>query len=133
MKEFEQKNVTVKILGKEYAVKELSLSQKNKLLGTVGEFIRNIAANAFFKKDDTGSVHFNFIDEVSLADLNIDKIILTSIEAMPELLRLSIPDFKDWDNLPESASRDALLKAIEVQDFKGYIGNFISAGASLIH
>lgn len=132
MKEFVQKDIYVNILGKEYAVKELTLAQKNKLLATVGELIKNLAANAFFRKDEAGNFHFNFIDEVSLAELNIDKIILSSIDVTPELLRLSIPDFKDWDNLPESASREALNKAIEVQDFKGYIANFISAATSLI-
>ena len=132
MNEFVHKNVVVSILGKEYAVKELSLAQKNKLLGVVGEFIRDIAGNAFFRKDDTGGLHFNFADEVSLAELNIDRIILSSIDATPELLRLSIPDFKDWDNLPESASREALLVSIQTQDFKGYIGNFISASTNLI-
>ena len=132
MDEFVHKKIVVNILGKEYAVKELTLAQKNKLLGVVGGFVRDIAANAFFKKDDSGGLHFNFVDEVSLAELNIDRIILSSIDATPELLRLSIPDFKDWDNLPESASRDALLKALEVQDFKGYLSNFISAGAAII-
>ena len=132
MNDFVRETVKVSILGKEYVVKELSLAQKNKLLGVVGEFIRDIAGNAFFKKDDTGGLHFNFADEVSLAELNIDRIILSSIDATPELLRLSIPDFKDWDNLPESASREALLKAVEVQDFKGYITNFISAATNLI-
>lgn len=132
MKEFVQDTVTVSILGKDYAVKELTLAQKNKLLAVVGEFIRDIAANAFFRKDDTGGLHFNFADEISLAELNIDKIILTSIDATPELLRLAIPDFKDWDNLPESASREALRKAVKVQDFKGYIANFFSAATNLI-
>ncbi len=132
MDEFVHKNVVVKILGKEYPVKELTLAQKNKLLSVVGEFIRDIAANAFFRKDNDGGLHFNFADEVSLAELNIDKIILSSIDATPELLRLSIPDFKDWDNLPESASREALLTSIQTQDFKGYIGNFFSVATNLI-
>ena len=133
MDEFTRETVKTNILGKEYVVKELTLAQKNKLLGVVGEFIRNIAANAFFRKDDTGGLHFNFTDEVSLAELNIDKIILSSIDATPELLRLSIPDFKDWDNLPESAAREALNKAIEVQDFTGYVTNFFSIGKAIIH
>lgn len=132
MDEFVHKNVVVKILGKEYPVKELTLAQKNKLLSVVEEFIRDIAANAFFRKDNDGGIHFNFADEVSLAELNIDRIILSSIDATPELLRLSIPDFKDWDNLPESASREALQISIQTQDFKGYIGNFISAATNLI-
>ena len=132
MKEFVQDTVTVSILGKDYSVKELTLAQKNKLLAVVGEFIRDIAANAFFRKDDTGGLHFNFADEVSLAELNIDRIILSSIDATPELLRLAIPDFKDWDNLPESASREALVKAVEVQDFEGYIANFIPVWKAII-
>lgn len=132
MDEFVHKNVVVKILGKEYAVRELSLAQKNKLLGTVGGFIRDIAANAFFRKDDTGGLHFNFADEVSLAELNIDKIILGAVNILPELLKLAVPDFNDWDNLPESESRALLLKVIELQDFKGYITNFFSLGTAII-
>ena len=123
---------TVSILGNEYKVRELSLAEKNKLLGTAGELIHKLANNAFFKKTEAGGRDFSFIDEVTLADLNFDKIILSSIEATPELLRLAIPDFSDWDNLPESASREALLKAVEVQDFMGYISNFFLLGANLI-
>ena len=132
MNEFTQKNVSVSILGKDYSVRELTLSQKNKLLASIGELIRNIAANAFFRKNEQGTINFSFSDEISLADLNIDRIILSSIDVTPELLRLSVPDFTDWDNLPESESREVLLKAIEVQDFKGYIVNFISAATNLI-
>ena len=122
---------TVSILGNEYKVRELSLAQKNKLLGSAGELIHKLANNSFFKKNEVGEITFSFVDEISLADLNFDKIILSSIEATPELLRLAIPDFTDWDNLPESASREALLKTIEVQDFMGYISNFFSLGANL--
>ena len=132
MKEFLQSDVSVNILGKDYGVKELTLAQKNKLLVNVGELIRNIAAHSFFRKDEAKGLRFDYDDEISLAELNIDKIILSSIDATPELLRLAIPDFQDWDNLPESASREALRKAVEVQDFKGYIANFFSAATSLI-
>ena len=133
MNEFAEKNVTVKILGAEYKVKELSLSQKIKIFGGVSEFIRDIAKNAFFKKADSGSISFNFIDEISLADLNIDKIILNALDILPELLALSIPDFKDWDNLPESETREALGKVLEVNDFKGFVANFISSATKIIH
>lgn len=131
MKEFVREDVSVNILGKEFRVRELSLSQKIKLLGSVGEYVRDILNHAFFRKNEAGGISFAFDDEISLAELNIDKIILSSIEATPELLRFAVPDFKDWDNLPESESREALLKAIEVQDFKGFIANFFSAGTSL--
>ena len=130
MKDLTRDDVSVSINGKDYSVRELSLAEKNKLFRSIGGFIRSIAANAFFKKKD-GGIAFDWIDEVSLADLNIDKIILESVDALPELLRLAIPDFNDWNNLPESASREAVAKAVEVQDFKGYIANFFSLGASL--
>ena len=61
MNEFAEKNVTTKILGAEYKVKELSLAQKIKIFGGVSEFIRDIAKNAFFKKNDNGNIVFNFI------------------------------------------------------------------------
>ena len=125
-------DTSVLIRGNEYKVHELSLAQKNKLLGSVGGFVRKIFNNAFFRKNEEGGISFNFIDEVSLADLDFDKIILSSIDATTELLRLAIPDFNDWDNLPESASREALIKAAEIQDFKGYISNFFSLGNALI-
>lgn len=132
MKEFIKDEIKVSILGKEYEVKELSLAQKIKVLGGISEFIRDIAKNAFFKKNDNGNIVFNFIDELSLADLNIDKIIISTLEILPELLALSIPDFKDWDNLPESQSREALLKVLEINDFKGFIANFISLATKII-
>jgi len=132
MNEFAEKNVTTKIFGAKYKVKELSLAQKIKIFGGVSEFIRDIAKNAFFKKDDKGNIFFNFIDEVSLADLNVDKIILNALDILPELLALSIPDFKDWDNLPESETREALGKVLEVNDFKGFVANFISSATKII-
>lgn len=132
MKEFSKKNVKVKILGEEYEVKELSLAQKIKIVGGIAEFIRDLAKNAFFKKSDDGSISFNFIDEISLAELNVDKIIFNTLEVLPELLALSIPDFKNWDNLPESQSREALGTVLEVNDLKGFIVNFISSAMKVI-
>lgn len=132
MKEFVREYPTVNIEGKDYNLRELSLAEKNKLIGGLGDFIKDLAKNAFFKKTDDGGISFNFIDEISLAELNIDKIILGAIDILPELLKLAVPDFKDWDNLPESESRAVLIKAIEVQDFKGFIANFFSLGTAII-
>ena len=132
MKAFTREYETINIEGKDYNVRELSLAEKNKLLGGIGEFIRNIARNAFFKKNDDGGISFNFIDEISLADLNIDKIILSTLDILPALLKMAIPDFTDWENLPESESRSVLQKVVEVQDFKGYITNFFSLATVII-
>lgn len=132
MKEFVREYPTVNIEGKDYNLRELSLSEKNKLIGGLGDFIKDLARNAFFKKSDDGGISFNFTDEISLAELNIDKIILGAVNILPELLKLAVPDFKNWDNLPESESRAVLIKAVEVQDFKGFIANFFSLGTAII-
>lgn len=127
-----REKVCVNIQGKEYQLRELSLSEKIKLLGGIGDFIKDITKNAFFKKNDKGAISFNLIDEISLADLNVDKIILSAVNILPELLKLAVPDFTDWDNLPESESRAVLLKVVEIQDFKGFIVNFISLATTAI-
>ena len=118
--------MNVTILGKDYSVRELSLAQKNSLLGSLGEFVQSIAKHAFFKKNNDGGISFCFDDEVGLDQLNIDKIILSSVNILPQLLVLAVPDFKDWDNLPESEAREALKIAVQVQDLKGYFANFFS-------
>ena len=132
MKEFLQEDFSVQIQGKEYKLRELSLAQKIKILSPITSFIQDLAKHTFFKKTEEGKILFNFFDEVSLAELNIDKIILSSIDIIPELLAMSIPDFKDLDKLPESETREALSKIIEINDFKGFIANFISLAAKVI-
>ena len=124
--------MNVTILGKEYPVRELSLAQKNKLLGSIGEFIQSIAKHAFFKKNNDGEFSFCFDDEVGLDKLNIDKIILSAVDVLPQILALAVPDFNDWDNLPESESREALKVAVDVQDLKGYFANFFSLFMNII-
>ena len=133
MKDFVREYDSVNIEGKDYNLRELSLAEKINLIGGLGDFIKDIARNAFFRKNDDGGISFNLIDEISLADLNIDKIILGAVNILPELLKLSVPDFNDWDNLPESETRAVLLKAVEAQDFKGFIVNFFSVGTTIIH
>ena len=132
MKNFVREYNTVNIEGKDYSLRELSLAEKNKLVGGIGESLRKIANNAFFRKKESGGLSFDWVDEVSLAEINIDKIILSAIDILPELLRLSVPDFNDWDNLPESEARAVLLKAVEAQDFKGYVANFFSLVTAII-
>ena len=118
--------MNVTILGKDYSVRELSLAQKNSLLGSLGEFVQSIAKHAFFKKNNDGGISFCFDDEVGLDQLNIDKIILSSVNILPQLLVLAVPDFKDWDNLPESEARKVLEVVLPLQDFKGYFATFFS-------
>ena len=132
MKEFVREYPTVNIDGKDYNLRELSLSEKNKLIGGLRESIKKVTQNIFFKKKEDGGLTIDYVDEISFAELDFDKIILGAIELLPELLKLAVPDFKDWDNLPESESRAVLIKAIEVQDFKGFIANFFSLGTAII-
>ena len=127
-----RERVVVSIQGKEYTLRELSLAEKINIIGGIGESIKKITQNIFFKKNDDGGLKIDFVDEISFAEIDIDKIILGAVNILPELLKLSVPDFNDWDNLPESESRAVLLKAIELQDFKGFIINFFSLGTAII-
>ena len=133
MKELLEKNQTVTIQGKEYKLREMSLAEKIKILDVVGDFIKDITKHAFFKKVEGSSTPKFFLDdEIGLDALNIDKIILSSVQALPEILKLSVPDFTDWQNLPESQSREILKDVLEINDFKGFIANFISLATAII-
>ena len=118
--------MNVTIMGKEYSARELSLAQKNKLLAPISGLIKDIAKHAFFKKNNDGGISFGFDDEVGLDQLNIDNILLNALEILPQLLVLAVPDFNDWDNLPESESRSVLDVVYPLQDFGGYISSFFS-------
>lgn len=132
MKSLTQEKINVEIFGANYEVRELTLSEKIKLIGPLGEILKKIAGNAFFRKTESGSIKFDWNDEVSLAELNIDQIILGTIGVLPELLKLSIPDFTDWELLPESQTREILPVVLKVNDFKGFIINFFSLGTTII-
>ena len=132
MEKLVRERVVVSIQGKEYTLRELSLAEKINIIGGIGESIKKITQNIFFKKNDDGGLKIDFVDEISFAEIDIDKIILGAVNILPELLKLSVPDFNDWENLPESESRAVLLKAIELQDFKGFIINFFSLGTAII-
>lgn len=132
MNELLQKNSSVTIQDKEYKLRELSLAEKIRILGVVGDFVKDITKHAFFKMNADKGKKLFFDDEIGLDQLNIDKIILTSIQALPEILALSVPDFKDWDNLPESQSRDVLIKVLEINDFSGFILNFMHLATAII-
>ncbi len=132
MDNFIEKNVTIAIQGKEYKVRELSLAQKIKVITPIADFIKELASNVLLKKDGKGGIKFDIPEEISVAELNIDKILMGSISILPEILKLSIPQFKDWDNLSESETREPLVKALEINDFTGFIANFISLAGRTI-
>lgn len=105
----EIRNVTIR--GKEYKVREMSLAEKIKTLGPVAE---SIAKNVDFKAANEGMDEF---------EANI-KMFLCIGEVLPEILSMCVPDFKDWDDLSESETREPLRTVIEVNDFVGFIRNF---------
>ena len=131
-KEFIDKKQTVQIRGQEYSIRELSLAQKIKVLGHVSELINDVVKNIFIKKDGNGGIKIEIPDNLSAADLNIERILMNSINALPEILALSVPDFKDWDNLSESDTREPLLLAMKINDFAGFAANFISLAGNAI-
>ena len=132
MQEAIQISHSVEIQGKEYKLHELTLAEKIKLLAPIEDTLRDIAKCTFFKKTENRSLFFDWNDEISFADLNIDKILVYFIQQLPEILKLSVPDFTDWQNLPESSSREVIKTVLKVNDFKGFIANFISLGTAII-
>ena len=65
---------------------------------------------------------------MTLGDLGIGRLLMMSMDALPEILRLSVPSFEGWDDLSESETRDVLDEAMELNDFGGFVRNFISLG-----
>ena len=132
MENFIENNNSVYIKNKEYKLHELSLAQKIKVIEPVADFIKELAHNVFLKKDSKGGIKVDIPEEISLAELNIDKILMGSINILPEILKLSVPQFKDWDSLSETETREPLAKALEINDFTGFITNFISLAGRAI-
>ena len=130
--EFAPEKRTVTIRGQKYALRELSLAQKIRVVGPVAEFINEIVRNVFIRKDGSGGVKVEVPDNLSVAELKVDKVLISSANALPEILALSVPDFKDWDNLSESETREPLSEVMEINDFAGFVVNFISLAGKAI-
>ena len=130
--EFAPEKRTVKIRGKEYALRELSLAEKIRVVGPIGEFINEMVSHVFIRKDGSGGIKVEIPDTISVAELKVDKALMSSANALPEILALSVPDFKDWDNLSESETREPLTAVMEVNDFAGFVVNFISLAGKAI-
>lgn len=64
--------------------------------------------------------------------MQIETVLMRSARTLKAILEKSIPDFTDWDNLPESQTREPLKAAVEVNDFLGFLLNFIHLGARAI-
>lgn len=122
-KEFAPEIKSVTIRGHEYKLREMSLAEKIRVLGPIAEIIlKNIA----IKRPDGKGFEFDIPERFNLSELNVDQMLMTSTDALPEILKLSVPDFADWDNLPESETREPLLRVMEANDFLGFALNFIS-------
>ena len=130
--EFATEKRKVTIRGQEYALREMSLAQKIRVVGPVAEFINEMVRNIFLRKDGNGGIKIEVPDTLSIADLKVDMILMSSAGALPEILALSVPDFKDWDDLSESETRQPLVEVMEVNDFAGFVVNFISLAGKAI-
>ena len=121
--EFVPEEHVVTIRGVEYKVREMSLAEKIRIMGPLAEIaLKSVAV----KRTDRG-IELDFPERFNLSEMNVDRILMGSAAALPEILKLSVPDFPDWDALPERESREPLLKVMEVNDFLGFALNFISA------
>ena len=130
--EFVPEKRTVKIRGQDYALREMSLAEKIRVVGPIGEFINEMVSHVFIRKDGSGGIKVEIPDTLSVAELKVGKALMTSANALPEILALSVPDFKDWGNLSESETREPLATVMEINDFAGFVINFISLAGKAI-
>lgn len=131
--EFVPEKRTVTIRGQEYPMREMSLSEKIEVLGPIAEALNEAVKVIGLKRSESGGgFGIDVPERFSLADLQIERVLLGSASRLQTILSKSIPDFTDWDNLPESQTRGPLKAAVEVNDFLGFLLNFIHLGASAI-
>ena len=131
--EFVPEKRTVTIRGQEYPLREMSLSEKIKVLGPIAEALNEAVKVIGLKRSESGGgVGIDIPEKFSLADLQIETVLMRSALTLQSILEKSIPDFTDWDSLPESETREPLKAAVEVNDFLGFLLNFIHLGAKAI-
>ena len=131
--EFVPEKRTVMIRGQEYPLREMSLSEKIEVLEPIAEALNEAVKVIGLKRSEGGGgFGIDVPEKFSLADLQIERVLLGSASRLQTILSKSIPNFTDWDNLPESQTREPLKAAIEVNDFLGFLLNFIHLGASAI-
>nr|DAY45227.1 MAG TPA: hypothetical protein [Caudoviricetes sp.] len=131
--EFVPEKRTVTIRGQEYLLREMSLSEKIDVLGPIAEALSEAVKVIGLKRSEGGGgFGIDVPERFSLSDLQIEAVVIRSAKTLKAILEKSIPDFTDWDNLPESQTREPLKAAVEVNDFLGFLLNFIHLGASAI-
>ena len=131
--EFVPEKRTVMIRGQEYPLREMSLSEKIEVLGPIAEALNEAVKVIGLKRSESGGgFGIDVPEKFSLADLQIETVLMRSARTLKAILEKSIPDFTDWDNLPESETREPLKAAVEVNDFLGFLLNFIHLGARAI-
>lgn len=131
--EFVPEKRTVTIRGQEYLLREMSLSEKIDVLGPIAEALNEAVKVIGLKRSEGGGgFGLDVPERFSLSDLQIEAVVTRSAKTLKAILEKSIPDFADWDNLPESQTREPLKAAVEVNDFLGFLLNFIHLGASAI-
>lgn len=131
--EFVPEKRTVTIRGQEYLLREMSLSEKIDVLGPIAEALSEAVKVIGLKRSEGGGgFGIDVPERFSLSDLQIEAVVIRSAKTLKAILEKSIPDFTDWDNLPESQTREPLKAAVEVNDFLGFLLNFIRLGASAI-
>lgn len=131
--EFVPEKRTVTIRGQEYLLREMSLSEKIDVLGPIAEALSEAVKVIGLKRSEGGGgFGIDVPERFSLSDLQIEAVVIRSAKTLKAILEKSIPDFTDWGNLPESQTREPLKAAVEVNDFLGFLLNFIHLGASAI-
>jgi hypothetical protein len=121
----EPKEFFATIKGEKYKFRELSLSEKMRVLALLPDSFERFLRNFRIEQKDNAIVIAVVSDGVTLADISISSLITASSDALMYTLSRSFPDCKeDWELLPESETRDAITHAIILNGWGAFIQNF---------
>lgn len=95
-----------------YTVRELTLTEKIRVFAPIADQLKDAIKNGVER-----------IDLVSF--------LTNSADVLDNLLKLSVPECKNWSEIPESMTREALSKVLEVNDFGGFFVNFLALAGKI--
>ena len=114
------------VKGEKFKFRELSLSEKMHVLSLLPDSFEKFLKNFRIEQKSDSTLGLAVLsDGVTLGDLPVSSLITSSAEALLYILPRSFPDCKeDWNSLPESETRDAILYALILNGWGAFIQNF---------
>jgi hypothetical protein len=121
----EPRKFSALVNGKEYEFKEMTLAGKMHVLSLIPESFERFLRNFRIKQTPDGGMRLEVAEETTFADVQLDRLIASSAEALLYMLGKSFPSYEgDWNELPESETRNAIVYAMLLNGWGAFIQNF---------